>query len=86
MGGFVRVAAVAGLFLLGNAGTSITAAQGTCAAKSCSQARLGCMKRSTHGIANRTRDEYCDSQYESCMQTGVFIGKFCGRKAGLAKR
>jgi tetratricopeptide (TPR) repeat protein len=65
-------------------GGSNAAGPGTCNATSCSQARSGCVRRCPGG-ATPPCMQYCNSQYEDCMQTGVFIGKFCGRKAGLSK-
>ena len=60
-------------------------AQETCGAKTCSQARAGCMRR-CHGSNSSNCVQHCGSQYSNCMETGVFIGKFCGHKEGLKKQ
>ena len=63
---------------------STVVAQETCTAKSCSQARAGCLRRCTRGQTS-TCTQYCNSQYEECKQSGTFIGKFCGRKTRRRK-
>jgi hypothetical protein len=66
------------------ANPSSAVAQETCTAKSCSQARAGCLRRCTRGLTS-TCTQYCNSQYEECRQSGTFVGKFCGRKTKLRR-
>jgi hypothetical protein len=51
----------------------------TCRAQTCTQARAGCYRRAGNIGIN------CDSEFSSCMQTGVFIGRIC-KLSGLTRR
>jgi uncharacterized caspase-like protein len=54
---------------------------GRCAARSCSQALGGCMRRCSR---NGVDCSHCNSAYNSCMRTGTFIGHVC-HEVGLAR-
>jgi hypothetical protein len=54
---------------------------GRCAARSCSQALGGCMRRCSR---NSVDCSHCNSAYNSCLSTGTFVGRVC-HEVGLAR-
>ncbi len=78
-------ALVAGLLvMLGPTGTG--AAPERCSnAKTCSQARLGCIRHCLRPQSPQCR-QFCTGAFNDCMATGTFPSKFCGPMPGLAKR
>jgi hypothetical protein len=53
-----------------------------CPAKTCSEAQARCKHRCS---SERERCNHCNTEFSSCLQTGVFEGNVC-HLSGLARR
>ena len=65
-------------------GCTTAIAQVSCNARTCSQALMGCY----HKCPNPSSDEcrtHCPNEFQHCMRTGDFDGKFC-QKHGLIRK
>jgi hypothetical protein len=59
----------------------VSGSSGICMAKTCSGARAGCVRRCT----GTRRCDWCDSEFQGCLQTGAFNGRVC-QLSGLTRR
>ncbi len=82
------IAVVSSIFVL-LIGSLFPGQAASCPAKSCSQARVSCLKRChsfcSHCDDNSYQCRHCDAAYERCVGTGNFDGNFCHLQ-GLDRR